>query len=122
MGWLIGLIITWIVMTISFIIITKLPLGVESDSLGKTATAAAVFGLLNGLAGWLINNPILNVFTLGLLFLIGNAILFGLAALLVQGFRLRWGIVSALIGALALTIVHSILVKILELTGIFQTV
>ncbi|MBE9080393.1 phage holin family protein [Romeria aff. gracilis LEGE 07310] len=116
MDWLITLLITWIVITISFVIITVLPLGVESDSLGKTATAAAVFGLLNGLAGWFINSLLLNVLTLGLGFLIGNAILFGLTALLVRGFRLRWGIISALIGGLALAIINSILFKVLAIS------
>ncbi len=108
-----GFIIAWIVTTITFIILTKLPTGIEADSLGKVAIAALVFGLLNGLTGWFINNLIVNVLSLGLVFLIGNTILFGLAALLVKGFRLRWGIMSAIIGALGVSVINGILFKIL---------
>jgi len=115
---MIGLIITWIVTTISFIILTKLPTGIEADDFGKAGLAALLFGLLNGLTGWLLNSTVLNFLSLGLVFLIGNTILFGLAALLVKGFRLRWGLVSALIGALGVTIINSILFKILTVVGI----
>ena len=108
-----GFIIAWIVTTITFIILTKLPTGIEADSLGKAAIAALVFGLLNGLTGWFINSLFVNIFSLGLVFLIGNTILFGLSALLVKGFRLRWGIMSAIIGALGVSVINGILFKIL---------
>jgi len=115
---MVGLVITWIVTTISFIILTKLPTGIEADDFGKAGLAAFVFGLLNGLTSWLLNSTILNVLSLGLVFLIGNTILFGLAALLVKGFRLKWGIMSALIGAFGVTIINSILFKILAAAGV----
>ena len=115
---LMSFIITWIVTTISFIILTKLPTGIESDDLTKAGTAALVFGLLNGLTGWLLNSTLLNVLSLGLVFLVGNTILFGLAALLVKGFRLRWGIMSAVLGALGVTIINTILFKILAALNI----
>ena len=108
-----GFIIAWIVTTITFIILTKLPTGIEADSLGRAAIAALVFGLLNGLTGWFINSLFVNIFSLGLVFLIGNTILFGLSALLVKGFRLRWGIMSAIIGALGVSVINGILFKIL---------
>lgn len=113
-----GLIITWIVTTVSFLIISKLPIGVEIDSLGKAAISAAVFGVLNALL-----RPILGFFTfpliiltLGLFLFVLNAIIFGLAAWLVPGFRLRWGIWSALIGSIALSIINSV---IFHLVGAF---
>ncbi|MGB7487925.1 MAG: phage holin family protein [Phormidesmis sp.] len=115
---MIGFIITWIVTTISFIILTKLPTGIESEEFTTAGLAALVFGLLNGLLGWLLNSTLLNILSLGLVFLIGNTILFGLAALIVQGFRLRWGVMSAFLGALGVTIINSILFKILTVTGI----
>ncbi|NMG08279.1 phage holin family protein [Brasilonema sp. UFV-L1] len=109
-----GLILTWLVTAVSFLIIAKLPIGVEIDSFGKALISAAVFGILNA-----ILLPILTFFTfpfiivtLGLFFFILNAIIFGLAAYLVPGFRLIWGFWSALLGSLALAIINSILLRL----------
>nr|WP_026097742.1 phage holin family protein [Baaleninema simplex] len=111
---IVGLIVTWLIMSLSFFIISKLPLGVEIDSLNKVLVSAAVFGILNALI-----KPVLLVLgfpfvvlTLGLFIVIINAIVFGLAAWFVTGFRLRWGIWSALLGSIALSIINSILFKV----------
>ena len=110
-----ALLITWLVTTISFLIISRLPIGVEIDSFGKAAISAAVFGILNALL-----RPILGFFTfpliiltLGLFLFVLNAIIFGLAAWLVPGFRLRWGFWSALIGSIALSIINSLIFSLL---------
>jgi putative membrane protein len=110
-----GLLISWIVTTISFLLISRLPLGIEIDSVKKAIISAAVFGILNA-----ILRPILFFFTFpfiiltfGLFAFVLNAIIFGLAAFLVPGFRLRWGIWSALIGAIALSIINSLLFNLL---------
>ena len=108
-----GFIVYWIVLALTFAILTLLPTGIESDSLGKTGFAAVVFGLLNGLLGWFINSTLANVLSLGLIFLVGNTILFGLSALIVPGFRLKWGLISAFLGGLGTAIISSILYKIL---------
>ena len=113
---MIHFIVTWLVTTVALVIITFLPTGVESDSFSKTAITALVIGVLNALVSPL--RGILNVLTLGLFFLFGNIILFGIAAKLVEGFRLRWGIWSAVIGAVALTFLNSILFKILGAVGV----
>jgi putative membrane protein len=109
-------ILTWIVTTITFIILTQLPTGIEADDFGKAGIAALIFGVLNALTGWLLNSTLLNILSLGLVFLIGNTILFGISAFLVKGFRLRWGIMSAVIGALSVAVINGILFKILEVT------
>lgn len=44
-----GLLISWIVTTISFLIISRLPLGIEIDSVKKAIISAAVFGILNAI-------------------------------------------------------------------------
>lgn len=113
-----GFIIAWVIMTITFIILTQLPTGIEADDFGKAGIAAIVFGLLNGLTGWFINSVLVNVLSLGLVFLIGNTILFALTALLVKGFRLRWGIMSAVIGGLGTAVIYSVLSKILAAIGV----
>jgi len=110
-----GFIMTWLVTTVSFLIIARLPfLGIEIDSFSKAAISAIVFGILNA-----ILLPILALFTfpfiiltLGLFFFVLNAIIFGLSALIVPGFRLRYGFWSALLGSVSLAIINSILLRI----------
>lgn len=112
---MLSLLITWLVTTISFLIISKIPIGIEIDSFKKAAISAAVFGILNALL-----RPLLSILTLpiilltfGLFAFVLNAIIFGIAAYLVAGFRLRWGFWSALIGSIALGIVNSLLFHLL---------
>ncbi|MBD2440922.1 phage holin family protein [Nostoc sp. FACHB-110] len=112
---MIGLIMTWLVTTVSFLIIARLPfLGIEIDSFSKAAISAIVFGILNA-----ILLPVLTFFTfpfiiltLGLFFFVLNAIIFGLSALIVPGFRLRYGLWSALLGSITLAIINSVLLRI----------
>lgn len=111
----VDLLIAWLVSASSLLIITKLPVGVEIDSPAKAYISAAVLGVVAAIV-----NPILkavffipNLLTFGLLsglvtFIIA-AIAFGIAAALVSGFRLRQGVWSALIGALALSIVSNLI-------------
>jgi putative membrane protein len=113
---IIGLLLSVLVTSISLLIISKLPTGVEIDNIQKAGISAIVFGLLNALV-----RPILRLFTwpLGLIFssfLIGfllNMAIFALAAYLVEGFRLRWGFWSALIGSFALSLINSFLFKLI---------
>ena len=115
---ILAILISLVVTTVSLLIISKLPTGVEIDSVQKGFIAAVVFGILNA-----ILHPILSIIalpitfiTFGLFSLVVNGIIFGLSALLVHGFRLRWGIWSALIGAFALSVINSIIYKILPFT------
>lgn len=112
---MIGILLTWLVTTISFLIISKIPIGIEIDSFKKAAISAAVFGVLNALL-----RPLLGLLTFPIIFLtfglfafVLNAIIFGIAAYLVEGFRLRWGFWSALIGSIALGVVNSLLYNLL---------
>lgn len=114
------LLIAWLVTTVSLLIISKLPIGVEIDTFGKALISAAVFGILNAIV-----KPILVVLgvpfivlTLGLFLFVINAIVFGLAAALVTGFRLRFGFWSALLGAFLLGLVNSLTYQILDATGL----
>lgn len=111
---LLKILLTWLGTTAGLLIISSLPLGVEIDTFGKALISAAVFGILNAFLTpilQLLALPI-TIITLGLFALVVNAIIFGLAAWLVHGFRLRWGVWSALLGSIALSIVNSIIFHI----------
>lgn len=112
---IISIVISLVVTAISLLIISKLPLGIEIDSIQKSLIAAIVFGILNAVLKPILTGfGLFNVLTFGLTSFIANVIIFGLAALLIQGFRLRSKIWSPLIGALALSIINSLVFKILE--------
>ena len=116
---IVTLLIVWVVTSISLLIISKLPLGVEVYSPRKAFLSAAVLGIVTAVV-----RPILsliftvpNLLTFDLLsgiftFMIA-VVCFSIAAWLVEGFRLRFGIWSAVLGAFALTIVNSLIYKLL---------
>ncbi|MBD2545095.1 phage holin family protein [Planktothricoides raciborskii] len=116
---IIQLLIIWLVTAISFVIISKIPTGVEIDDFNKALFSAAVFGILNALVRQVIavvTVPVLGgIFSDFLLRTLLNMIIFGLAAYLVEGFRLRWGIWSALLGSLALGFINSILLSFIPI-------
>lgn len=111
-----GFLISIIVTAVSLWIISKLPFGVDIDSPIKALTAGAIIGAFNGIYSlfptWLRAIP--AILSLGLVPLIGSIIVFGLAAWLVEGFRLRWGILSAILGAVALAVINFVLFSILN--------
>jgi len=117
---MIGFLISVVVIAISLFIISKLPTGVEIDSPIAALIGGAIIGAFNGLyyifPNWFRGAT--AILSLGIIPLIGSIIVFGLAAWLVEGFRLRWGIGSAIIGAIALAIISSILNAILSATGL----
>ncbi|MGG6298295.1 phage holin family protein [Leptolyngbya sp. AN02str] len=117
MSFLIPFIITTLILAISLVIVSKLPVGVEIDSFGNAVVAGIILGLLNALIRPFAGSILLNVITLGLVSLVLNALVFGIAAVLVPGFRLRWGFLSAILGGLALAIVNGILDRILTMLG-----
>ncbi|NEQ13320.1 phage holin family protein [Moorena sp. SIO3A2] len=112
---IVSLLIACFVTAISLLIISKLPTGVEIDSFGKALVSAVVFGILNGLLKTILDILALplTILTLGVFAVVVNTIVFGLAAALVTGFRLRWGFWSALIGSIALGLVNSLIYKVL---------
>jgi putative membrane protein len=110
----VGILIALLVTSVSLFIISKLPTGVEIDSFPKAIISAIVFGIVNALLG-----PIFRFFafpitfiTFGLFNLVINAIIFGIAAALVPGFRLRWGFWSALLGAFLLSLINSLIYQV----------
>ena len=119
---IISIIVSLVVTAISLLIISKLPLGIEIDSIGKSILAAIVFGILNAfLKPILTGFGLFSVLTFGLASFVANVIIFGLAALLIQGFRLQNKVVSPIVGALALSIINSLVFKLLETLGVIPT-
>ncbi|TVP55823.1 MAG: phage holin family protein [Nodularia sp. (in: Bacteria)] len=116
---IVTLLIVWVVTSISLLIISKLPFGVEVDSPQKAFLAAAVLGIVTAVV-----RPILSlIFTLpdlltlnllsGIFTFMIAVVCFSIAAWLVEGFRLRFGIWSAVLGAFTLTIINSLIYKLL---------
>ena len=117
---MVAFLITIVVMALSLWIISKLPLGVEIDSPVHALLGGAIIGALSSM--WNLFPSVVRGATwwlsLGIIPLIGSIIVFGLAAWLIDGFRLRWGIGSAFLGAITLGIVYSILTWLLSQVGI----
>lgn len=118
---MIALLISILVLAVSLLIISKIPpVGLEIDNPIKALIAGAIIGAFNGIWAFLPNalTKTVSVLSLGIIPLIGSIIVFGLAAWLVEGFRLRWGLWSAILGAILLAIISSILNWVLTSVGI----
>jgi putative membrane protein len=110
----------WPVRAVVLLIVAALPLGVEVDSFGVALLSAVVIGLL----GTLLVLPLKALLALpwaitsmgGLISPISwvynwviTVILFALAAWLIQGFRLRNGLVSAVLGAVVYAVLSAVI-------------
>ncbi|NJO77469.1 MAG: phage holin family protein [Cyanobacteria bacterium RM1_2_2] len=118
---MVAFLITAVVTAISLLIISYIPfLGVEVDSPGKALLSGIVFGLLNAFLKPILTflGAPINFLTLGLFGLLVNVLIFGLTAKIIEGFRLRNGFVSAILGAIVLSIVNSILFSLLTNLGL----
>jgi len=117
---IIGFLITVVVLAISLWLVSLLPTGVEIDSPVKALLGGAIIGFFYGIINFLPQGlrTFGAIISLGLIPLIISIVIFGLAAWLIEGFRLRWGIMSAILGAFALNIVNSILSWILIQIGL----
>lgn len=116
----------WPIRALVLLIVAWLPLGVEVDSFAIALLAAVVIGLLGTLLMWplkLVLGPAWAVASLGglispvsLLFnWLITVILFGLAAWLIQGFRLRRGLLSAALGAVVYAVLSTVILRLLGL-------
>lgn len=110
-----NMIVTWLVTAVSLLIISRLSLGIDIDDLGTTLVAAVVIGLINALLRPVVSFLTfpLSILTLGLFWFVVNALMFMLAAALVDGFHLRNGFWSALAGSILLAILNAIFFAIL---------
>lgn len=116
----------WPVRALILFLISYLPLGVEMESFPIALLSAAVIGLLGTLLIWplkFVLAPLWAIASLGgvispVSFLFNwliSIFLFGLAAWLIRGFRLRNGLLSAVLGALVYSILSSVALGLLGL-------
>lgn len=105
-----NLLLSWLLSAISLLIVSYLVPGFEIAGFTSALIAAVVIGLVNGTLGLLlkiITFP-LSFVTLGLGFLIINALMILLAARLVGGFHVS-GFWPAFFGSIVLSLVNSFL-------------
>jgi putative membrane protein len=101
------LVVKWVLHALALLITAKLVPGFRIGSLGTALIAVLVIGLLNITLGALLKllTLPLGILTLGLFFLVINAVILMLAGSVVPGFRVvTFG--AALVGALVLAILH----------------
>ena len=113
----------WPIRALVLLLIASLPLGVEFEGFGAALLSAGAIGLL----GSLLTLPLKALFLLpwavtslgGLIQPISllfnwliTAILFGLAAGFVDGFRLKNGVLSAILGSLAYSIISMVVLSL----------
>jgi putative membrane protein len=102
--------IHWFISTASLMIVAFLFPGIEVRDFGTALIAPIVIGLVNATLGLLVKllTLPLTVLTLGIFWLVINALMLQLAAAMVPGFFIA-GFWSAFFGAIVLSIVSSIL-------------
>lgn len=116
----------WPIRALLLLLVAWLPLGVEVDSFGIGLLAALAIALLGTLLiaplkllfsiPWLITSlggllsPITWLFNWAI-----TVILFGLAAWLIPGFRLRHGLISAILGAVVYAVLSTLVLRLLGL-------
>jgi putative membrane protein len=104
------LLLHWILSAIAVWIVAHVVPGIYVSGLKAALIAALVIGLINATLGLLlkiITFP-LTILTLGLFWFVINALMLELASGFVQGFEVR-GFIPALIGAVMLSLVSSVL-------------
>jgi putative membrane protein len=104
------LLLHWILSAVAVWIVAHIVPGISVSGPTAALIAALVIGLINATLGLLlkiITFP-LTILTLGLFWFVINALMLELAAALVNGFYVR-GFIPALIGAVMLSLVSSVL-------------
>lgn len=115
----------WPIRAAILLLISRLPLGVEMANFQVAFLSAAVIGLLGTLLMWplrFVLAPLKLITTLGGLIPVGflfdwliSIFLFALTAWFIQGFRLRNGFASAVLGSLVYSLISFFLLRALGL-------
>lgn len=104
------LLIHWFISAASLMIVAFLFPGIEVRGFGTALIAPIVIGLVNATVGFILKlfTLPLTILTLGLFWLVINALMLQLASAVVPGFFIA-GFWSAFFGAIVLSIVSSLL-------------
>jgi putative membrane protein len=105
-----GLLLHWLISTASLLIVAYIIPGIQVSGVGTALIAAIVIGLINATLGLILKILTfpLTILTLGLFWLVINALMLQLASSLVPGFYVS-GFWTAFFGAIVLSIVSMIL-------------
>ena len=125
LGWL----LQWPIRALVLLVVAALPLGVVVVSFGTALWAAVLIGLLGTLLILplkLVLGPVWAITSLGGLispvsFLFNwiiAVILFSLAAWLIQGFRLKNGLLSAVLGAVVYRVINAVVLRALGIADV----
>ena len=104
------LLIHWLLSALALIIVAHIVPGFVVTGFGAALLAAVVIGLVNSTLGLflkIVTIP-LTILTLGLFWLVINAVMLELASAIVPGFSVR-GFGAAFLGAIVLSLVNMIL-------------
>ncbi len=104
------LLIGWLVSSVSLLVVAYIIPGFRVDGFKAALIAALVIGLVNGTIGLLLKILTfpLTIVTLGIMWLVVNALMLMLASKFVNGFQIA-GFWTAFFGGILLSIVNSIL-------------
>jgi putative membrane protein len=104
------LIINWILSAIALLVVTHIVPGIRVRGLTSALWAAAVIGLVNATVGLLLKLLTfpLTILTLGIFWLVLNALMLELASWFAPGFQIA-GFGAAFWGAIVLSLVNMVL-------------
>jgi putative membrane protein len=107
---LVHIIAVWLVSALALWLVAQIVPGIEVRDFGAALLATIVIAVVNSVIGPILRfvSWPLTFLTLGLFRLVINAILLKLASLFAPGFRVR-GFLQAILGALLLTVLESVL-------------
>jgi putative membrane protein len=115
---LLHILVSWIVSALALWIVAQIIPGIQVRGFGAAMLATVIIAVVNATFGFVLKIVFfpLTLITLGLFLLVLNALLLKLASLFTPGFAVR-GFLSALLGSLVLTILTTILRRLLYLPG-----
>ena len=105
--------IHWFLSGVALVIVAWLLPGIELDGFGAALIAALVIGLVSATVGLILKIVLLPfiVLTLGIVYLLINALMLKLTSAVVPGFRVN-GCLPAVLGSILLSIVDYILSRL----------